>query len=82
MSSVVPLLLIVWPFWVVATIGAVRTRRSWFPFTLIVPAVFTVTGLCLDRLFYPLGIVIAGAVHTVLWVAMIWVLVTDRISRK
>jgi hypothetical protein len=70
--------LIVLPFWVLLTVAAVRKRASWFPFTVMAPLVFVLLGTWLDRVQYPVGIVLTGGFHGFLWGLLVYVFVIER----
>jgi hypothetical protein len=58
------LLLSIWLFWLLAIAGAIRSKVSWYPSFAIIPAVFFLFGIILDRFIPVWGAIVTVSVHT------------------
>jgi len=73
-------LLAVWSFWIFITIAAIRARRSWFPFTLVAPIVFSLFGIIINRLLPPWGLILIGGAHVIPWLLLFYIWLKERLA--
>src|SRR4051812_48602030 len=72
---------VVWTFWLWFTIGAIRARVSWFPFTLVAPLVLSVVAIAINRR-PPWGTALVTAIHAALWLYVLFVWLQLRRKRR
>jgi hypothetical protein len=72
---------VVWTFWMWLTIGAIRAKVSWFPFTLVVPLVLSVVAIAINR-WPPWGTALVTAIHALLWLYVLFLWLQLRRSRR
>jgi len=64
-------------FWSCASIDLCVRRRSWFPFTILAPALLLGVAACIDHFAYRWGTVFIVSVHALLLGLLIYFILTD-----
>jgi len=82
MTGLYTMLVITITFWLVLSVGGWWQKKSWFPFTVIMPIALIVLALAVNKFFPGWGNAAVIFLHVILWLLLVYVFVTDVLTIK